>query len=186
MHVPPAGWIFGGQSATPPPLAFPVSSPHLLMLEAGAFHCLLGPLPPLPLSPGGISSAVCLLVLVFGGWAASHHYLQLSVWLTVFAACRHQRAHVVDECSPPDTVILRAETIPLCFASLNEHKEQFLGKHRHLFRRAVLSFLVRHILRICMTLCRSKLIDHVTCRILRSAERLPLLKSDRHHPGGAA
>lgn len=66
------------------------------MLQAGAFHRLLDPPPPLPspLSPGGFHQL--LAGPRFADWAASHRYLQLSVWLTVLAACQHQQAHVVD------------------------------------------------------------------------------------------
>lgn len=73
-----------------PPLAFPVSPPHLLMLKAGAFHRL----PPLP-KPGGESHQL-LAGPGFGGWAALHLYLQLTFWLTVLAACQPQQAHIVN------------------------------------------------------------------------------------------
>lgn len=129
MHVPPAGWIFGGQSGTPPPLAFPVfpsSPPH------ARGRCFSSPAQPAPPPPGG-NLISCLLACWSWFWR-----LGCLTSLSAALSLPHCLGSVSASTSPrrrrvqPDTVILRAETIALYFASLNDHKDQLLGKRRRL------------------------------------------------------
>lgn len=127
VHVPPAGWIFGGQSGTPPPWPFLSSPPHLLMLEAGAFHRLLNP-SPLPRGESHQLLACWSWFWRLGCLTSLSAALSLAHCLGSVSASTSPRRRRVQ----PDTVILRAETIALYFASLNDHKDQFLGKRRRL------------------------------------------------------
>lgn len=117
----------GDTSSLPPLLAFPVSPPHLLMLEAGAFHRLLN---PHSFKPGvGISSAACWPWLWrLGCLASPSPALSLAQCLGSASASTSPRRRQVQS----DTVILRAETILLYLANLNDHKDPFQGKPRQL------------------------------------------------------
>lgn len=108
------------------PLAFPVfpsSPPH------ARGRCFSSPAQPAPHPPGGISSAACLLACWSWFWR-----LGCLTSLSAALSLAHCLGSVSASTSPrrrrvqPDTVILRAETIALYFASLNDHKDQFLGK----------------------------------------------------------
>lgn len=156
MHVPPAGWIFGGQSGTPPP--WPFLSPLLTSScsrQVLFIACSTRSLPSLNARPGGNLISCLLAGPGFGDWPASHHYLQLSVWLTVLAARQHQQAHIVDKCSPTPEYCeprLFRFTLPISMSaktSFSAHADVFVVLP---FR----SFLVRRILHICMTLVSFK------------------------------